>query len=204
MAFTVGEHDNRGPYVLAPKGYFPAKCTSFKYLGEMEVEWKGEKKKQKKITFTWELSGPVMDDGRPYSITQRYTVSAGDNAKLRQHITSWLDKPSMTEEEFKKVDLESLVGSCCQLLIEHRVSEGKTFANVTSIGAAPLVNFATLSQRIEQCWTHPGLDQLKNDCMSAFNQGQITQDELNQLAALSRAKRPKIDEQNRVAAGVSF
>lgn len=187
----VGDHDQRPEYVLAPKGYHPAVCTEIEDLGIQETSYKGEKKKQHKVKFVWVIEGQFRDDGEPLSISQRYTLSAYENAKLLKHICGWVG--SMTEEQFKLFDLETLQGKRCQLFIEHNTKDGKTFANVVSIGEAPLINFATLSQKIAACWTHPGLDALKGEAYSARKQGSISPDELKQLAAASQARRTEID-----------
>jgi hypothetical protein len=193
MSLTVDQHNERGPYILAPKGYFPAKCTGVKYLGEFETEWNGIKKIQKKILMSWVLEGVAQESGEPYLIAQRYTLADGDEAKLRNHVTSWKN-PKMTQAEFAAFDLESLVGQRCQIFIEHKIAkDGKTFANVVSIGEAPQVNFQSLSKKLEACWTHAGIDVIKGEAVSARQQQIITSVELNQLAAMSKARRTEID-----------
>jgi hypothetical protein len=193
MSLRVDDHNDRGPYILAPKGYFPAKCTGVKYLGEFETEWKGVKKLQKKILVSFLLEGVAQQSGEAYVIAQRYTLADGDESKLRKHVTSWKN-PKMTKAEFAAFDLETLVGQRCQLFIEHKVSkDGKTFANVASIDEAPVINFAALSQKISQCWTHEGLNSIKGEAYTARKQGFISPDELKQLAEKSQARRTEID-----------
>ncbi len=188
----VGDHEQRPEYVLAPKGYHPAICTEIKDLGLVESSFKGEKKIQHKVRFTWVLEGTTRSDGGELAISQRYTLSAYENAKLRKHVCGWTGK-SMTEEEFKRFDLETLLKTRCQLFIEHNTTDGKTFANVVSIGEAPVMNYASLAKKIEGCWTHNGLDTIKQEAISAKRQGFITTEEITALAQLSQARRVEIN-----------
>lgn len=194
MSLTVGQHEPaRGPYILAPKGYFPATLVDIRDLGEVETEYKGQKKKQFKVLLRWELEGPVLEDGRPVSISQRYTLSAYENSKLRQHVSSWQNK-NFSEEEFKSFDLETLLNQRCQLFIEHRAKDGKTFANVVSIGEAPQIDFAYFAAKIEAAWTHPALDAIKTEALAAKQKNLISPVELKALAEKSQARRADIDK----------
>jgi len=94
-----------------------------------------------KVVFTWELHGdddagqPLKtDDGKPLIVSKRYTVSLGDQARLRQDLESWSNK-KMTPEERKNFDLKNLLGKFCMVNITH--SEDGKYANISGISPVP-------------------------------------------------------------------
>jgi hypothetical protein len=74
------------------------------------------------------------DDGKPLIVSKRYTVSLGDQARLRQDLESWSNK-KMSPEERKKFDLKDLLGKFCMVNITH--SEDGKYANISGISPVP-------------------------------------------------------------------
>ena len=63
-------------FELAPVGVHPARCYRVIDLGTQTTEWQGQTKKAHKVMLTWELLGDErMADGRPFSISKRFTAS---------------------------------------------------------------------------------------------------------------------------------
>lgn len=94
---------------------------------------KGETKKLRKISISWELPNEKMADGRPFSVQNRYTFSAAENANLRKALESWRGK-KFTNEEIAGFDVSKMLGKACVLTLETKESEGgKTFTNILSI-----------------------------------------------------------------------
>lgn len=95
-----------------------------------------------KVILAWELE-QKMSDGRPFMLSREYTLSLFEKALLFKHLTSWKGAP-LSALELKGLDLESLVGKACRLMvIHHQASNGKTYANIDSVlppdkKAAPL------------------------------------------------------------------
>jgi hypothetical protein len=94
-----------------------------------------------KVVFTWELHGnddadqPLKtDDGKPLIVSKRYTVSLGDQARLRQDLEAWSNK-KMTAEDRKNFDLKNLLGKFCMVNITH--SEDGKYANISGISPVP-------------------------------------------------------------------
>ena len=84
-----------------------------------------------KVALVWQVNEP-MDDGRPFLVQRRYTLSLDEKASLRKDLESWRGKP-FTATEVKGFDLEVLLGVNCQLNIQHTEKNGSTYANVTAV-----------------------------------------------------------------------
>lgn len=104
-------------------------------LGTQDTTFKGTPKKAHKILLQWELA-ETMEDGRPFAISSRYTLSLFDQAILRQHLESWRGK-SFTEEELAGFDVKNVLGKYCLLSIVHNKEGDKTYANVKGIMPVP-------------------------------------------------------------------
>ena len=121
----------------APAGTHVARCCWVIDLGTQTTEWMGKKKKQPKILIAWELSNELMDDGRPFTVSNRYTLSLFEQAVLRQHLESWRGK-SFTEDDVNGgFDVKNILGAYCMLNIIHKQSNGKTYANVGGVMTLP-------------------------------------------------------------------
>lgn len=133
--------DNSKEFKIAPAGLHMARLYSIIDLGHQSVEWAGKSKIMHKVVFTWELHGdddmglPLKtDDGKPLIVSKRYTVSLGDQARLRQDLEAWSNK-KMTAEDRKNFDLKNLLGKFCMVNITH--SEDGKYANISGISPVP-------------------------------------------------------------------
>lgn len=125
-------------FEIAPAGNHMAVCYKVIDLGTQEVTWQGNLKSQRKILIGWELAEELMSDGRPFSVTSRYTFSTYERAKFRQHLESWRGKP-FAESDFgpEGFDVRNLIGVGCLLNLIHNESDGRTYANISSIAKLP-------------------------------------------------------------------
>src|SRR5262245_51935946 len=105
-----------GDFTPPPAGTHAAICYRLVDLGTQMGEYKGQPKEQHKIVVSWELVDENMDDGKPFSIHQRYTFSLHEKAKLRADLESWRGR-TFTEEELNAFDLENLLGKPCLVSI---------------------------------------------------------------------------------------
>jgi hypothetical protein len=133
--------DHSKEFKIAPAGLHMARLYSIIDLGHQATEWAGETKIMHKVVFTWELHGdddagqPLKtDDGKPLIVSKRYTVSLGDQARLRQDLEAWSNK-KMTPEDRKNFDLKGLLGKFCMVNITH--SEDGKYANISGISPVP-------------------------------------------------------------------
>lgn len=114
-------------FVPAPQGLHQAVCVDVVDMGLQDTPF-GEKHK---VKITWLLDAQ-METGDPYMVSQWYTASLHERAKLRQDLESWRGR-SFTTEELQGFDLEKLLSANAQLLIVHNIKGDRTYANVKAI-----------------------------------------------------------------------
>jgi hypothetical protein len=73
-----------GDFESIPPGTYPAVCYRVIDLGRQETEYQGEKKIQHKVLLSWDIADEEtrMSDGRPFTISSRYTWSMHEKAQL--------------------------------------------------------------------------------------------------------------------------
>ena len=78
-----------------------------------------------------------MDDGKPYMVAKRYTMSLSKKANLRRDLASWRSR-DFTEEELKGFNLSKLVGINCFLsLAETDKKDGGKRVIIQTINPCP-------------------------------------------------------------------
>jgi len=133
----IAKQPEGGNFELTPEGNHLAVCYMVCDLGYHDQNWQGTINNKRKVRLAFELSGTSMEDGRPFSASQNYTLSLGDNANLRKDLQSWRGR-AFTEEELKGFDLYTVLGKPCMVNIVHNPQEsGKVYANIASIAALP-------------------------------------------------------------------
>lgn len=127
---------NDKQFELPPAGTHLAQCYRVIDLGTQDGSYNGQPKKQHKIMVSWELPDEKMEDGKPFTISQRYTWSMSERAALRKDLESWRGIP-FNEKDFGQggFDIRNIVGKCCLLNIVHteKNAQGKQYANIASI-----------------------------------------------------------------------
>jgi hypothetical protein len=129
-----------GDFTPPPAGVFPAICYRFIDLGTQQSTYQGQTKQQHKVMLSWEITDPdeKMDDGKPWTISQRYTWSMSEKATLRKTLESWRGRP-FEESDFGEggFDTRNLVGAPCMLSIMRVEKDGKTYANISGVTKLP-------------------------------------------------------------------
>lgn len=136
MSLTV-RATGGGDFELTPEGIYIARCFRIIDLGTQTTEFNGESRSRQKIVISWELLDPEtkMKDGRPFSISKRYTASLHEKAQLRKDLQAWRGK-RFTDEELEGFDLKNVLGAYCQLQVVHEEGKnGATYDNVDAIMA---------------------------------------------------------------------
>jgi hypothetical protein len=125
-------------FEIAPAGVHPAKCYRVIDLGTQTTEWEGQQKLAHKVMVTWELLGEErMADGRPFSISKRYTVSTHEKSGMRKDFESWRGRP-FSPDEIGQFEVAKVVGVYGLLNITHNTGrDGNTYANIASIMPLP-------------------------------------------------------------------
>lgn len=129
----------KSDYVPAPAGTHAAVCIHVIDLGTQEVTFQNEIKHQRQVMLTWELPNEPMENGKPYTISQKYTFSLHERAKLRGILETWRGRP-FTDADFgpQGFDVSKLLGRPCMVTIMHGMSQrGNTFARVEAVTSLP-------------------------------------------------------------------
>jgi hypothetical protein len=86
-----------------------------------------------KTRIVWQIAEQDEEHGQPFEVSQIYTLSLHEKAKLCGHLESWRGR-KFTEAEKREFDLEVLLGVNCQLQVVHVIKDdGRVFANVQAI-----------------------------------------------------------------------
>lgn len=130
--------NNSTSFTMTPAGVHVARCFRMVDLGSQETEFQGQKKMAHKLMVSWELLGDeMMDDGRPFSVSKRYTASLHEKAQLRKDLEAWRGK-QFTPEEEALFDLTKVLGAYCMVNIVHETGKnGSEYANIASIMPLP-------------------------------------------------------------------
>lgn len=114
-------------YIPAPEGMHDAVCVDFHDLGLMDTQFG----KKHKCIITFELSCP-MEDGRPFTVSQRFNVSLHEKAGLRKFLKSWRGR-DFTKEELDGFDTENVINAPAQIVIAHAEKDGTVYGNIATI-----------------------------------------------------------------------
>lgn len=132
MAITASKGSS---YVPCPAGACAALCCDVVDLGIVESNYAGKVKKQHKIEIVWQTP-ELKDDGKPYLVKKRYTLSLHEKASLRKDLESWRGQ-AFSDEQLNGWDVEVLVGVPALINIVHNAVNGSVFANVSTIMRLP-------------------------------------------------------------------
>jgi hypothetical protein len=116
-----------GDFTPAPEGLHAAVCVDIIDKGLIDTKF-GPKHQVRVI---WEISF-LRDDGRPFTVGRTYTASLHQQSNLRKHLEAWRGR-AFTAEEVAGFDLEKVLGTPCQLLVQHADVDGTIFANVGNV-----------------------------------------------------------------------
>lgn len=121
-----------------PEGSHLAVCYRVIDLGTQQQEWQGTVKHYRKILVSWELPEAKMDDGRPFAISQRYTFSSSEKARLRKDLESWRGR-AFKESDFGPggFDIKNILAKGCYLSIVHAEKNDRTYANISALMSLP-------------------------------------------------------------------
>ena len=129
IASSKGE--SSGNFEPAPAGVHQAVCVDVVDLGVLDVSWQGQTKRQHKVNIAWQINED-RDDGKPFLVFKRYTLSLHEKSGLRKDLESWRGR-KFTRDEEMGFDVEAVIGANCLLNITHNRVGDRTYANVVSI-----------------------------------------------------------------------
>lgn len=126
---------NETEFELPPAGTYLAVCYRVIDLGTQQGSYNGQPKTAHKILVSWELPEETMKDGRPFTISQRYTWSMSEKATLRKHLEAWRGL-AFTEKDFgpQGFNVKNIISKVCVLTITHAEKGEKKYANIAAVG----------------------------------------------------------------------
>src|SRR5688500_15724739 len=125
MGFEVSRGSS---VVLCPVGSHVARCYMVVDEGTHPENYQGEYKGDvKKCRIGFELPMKkhtfIKEKGEePFTLSQQFTKSLGDKAKLRKVLESWRGKP-YTEESIAKFRIDRLIGQTCMVAVMHKTKK---------------------------------------------------------------------------------
>lgn len=123
---------NQKEFEVPAEGLYLAVCCDVVEHGIVETSWGP----RDEIELRWQLEAH-NSKGVPFEVRQRYRRSLNEKAKLRQHLELWRGR-KFTSAELQKFDLDVLLGKPCQIQVVHNLDDqGRTWANVQAVIAAP-------------------------------------------------------------------
>lgn len=131
MAIIAKSSGDGQAFEPAPAGMHQAVCVDVVDLGVLKTTWQGVEKSQHKINVAWQIAQD-REDGKPFLVFKRYTLSLHEKSGLRKDLESWRGKPFTRDEEMG-FDVEAVIGVNCLLNITHNKVGDRTYANVASV-----------------------------------------------------------------------
>lgn len=125
-----------GEFTPCPAGTHIARCVSIIDLGMQHSEYQGKPTSREQVIIGWEIPEERVsgDDGdKPAFVSEFYTNSLNEKAKLRHHLESWRGR-AFTEAELDGFDLHNILDKPCQVTVVHeKKQDGGIKTKVTSV-----------------------------------------------------------------------
>lgn len=119
-------------FKLVPQATHLARCYLMVDVGYQTT--RNGKKLQ--VVLGFEISGEVLDNGKPMIIYSTYTNSMNEGSHLRAAIESWRGS-KLSDAEARAFDLRKVLGHPCMLSVVHNKVGAKTYANIAAITGLP-------------------------------------------------------------------
>lgn len=133
MGLIVKQDDTKD-FPMPSAGQHAARCYQVVDLGIKEKggQYPGQ---AHKIRLAFEID-ELMEDGRPFVVSEELTMSLNKKSRLYQRLVSWRGR-AFTEEELDAFDLKKLINAPCLINVIINESDGKHYANINSITPLP-------------------------------------------------------------------
>jgi hypothetical protein len=127
-----GNSSGGGEFQHPTTGTVNAVCVRIVDLGTQESTWEGKVSKKRKVMFSWEIS-ELMNDGRPFLVSARYTASIGKMSAFGPLGEAWLGRQYTDKELLDGLDNSVFLGLPCLLTLV----KNKEYTNVSSVVQLP-------------------------------------------------------------------
>ena len=137
MPLNVKDTGSGQDFDPVPQGTHAAVCYLVADIGLQPTSY-GPKHK---VVIGFEIPDQIIEykdkDGntvkKPMIINNFYTASLSSKAILTGDLEGWRGR-SFTQEELQGFNLFNVLGKPCVITVVHNVSDGKTYANIKSVG----------------------------------------------------------------------
>ena len=137
MAIIV-KANSSGGYPPIEAGSYRAICYGIVVEGTFINPF--SQREQTKVRFLWELPDErILKDGKdlPRAISEEYTLTLGEQGKLRPMLESWRGK-AFTKQELEGFDIENVLKAPCLITTMVGISkQGREYASITAVGRLP-------------------------------------------------------------------
>lgn len=135
----IPKPSNEADYDPPPAGTHVAVCYRFIDLGTQKSSFQGKDSEKPKVMISWELGDELMQDGRPFTVSKRYTWSMHQKAVLRKDLEMWRGK-AFEDSDFEgpsAFNTKKLLGAACMLSIVHETRgtgpDTRVYGNIAGI-----------------------------------------------------------------------
>lgn len=164
----VSDNGGGGTFEQAPVGAHLARCIRLIDIGTHHGEYEGVPNVRRQVIVGWELCDELMTTGefagKPFTVSEFYTLSLGEKANLRKTLTSWRGK-EFTEDELRGFDLKTVLGAPCMLQVGRNK---KDKAKVQAVMSKP--KSATVPAQVNPS-VYFSLDEFDQDAYDALSDG---------------------------------
>ena len=121
-------------FTPCPAGNYLARCVRLIDIGTVTDDFQGETKTARKVLISFEILDDEArrEDGSPFVLSKRYTLSLHEKASLRKDLSSWRGR-DFTANELRGFEMQNILGKDLLLGVIQREKDGKTYANISSL-----------------------------------------------------------------------
>lgn len=175
MAIMATDTGGSGDFTPVSAGTHLAVCDQVVDLGLQKTSFQGQESTKQQVYIRWQIPEERVEfehngsriEG-PAVIGKTYTLSLSEKANLRKDLQAWRGKP-FSADELVGFDVAKLLGVPATITVTHTDKDGKTYANVASVGGIPkgmpkpthegelvlydndnMANFEKLSKRMQE------------------------------------------------------
>jgi hypothetical protein len=116
----ASDNGGGGSFEQAPVGAHVARCIKLIDIGTHHGEYEGVANVRHQIIVGWELPGELIQTGdyagQPFTVSEFYTLSLNEKAKLRAMLVSWRGR-DFTDDELKGFDVKNVLGKPCMIQV---------------------------------------------------------------------------------------
>ena len=130
-------YDKGQKFTPAPEGQYASVCCDIVDLGKVQSTYNGETTTKHKIRVVFQISETNPDNGKPFLVSQWFTLSMNEKANLRKFLEMWRGKPYTEAEIEAGVPVTKMLGVGAFLQVVHNERQGKVYANISTIMRIP-------------------------------------------------------------------